>query len=78
MGLLIYNEIMDGVKKKAKIASFVEFKKVLEGSKNNSLYEGFEYNKLAKDVNGFSLNFEHLKNYGSKIQRHIYRPSYTL
>ena len=57
---------MAGDNKKGKIASFTEFKKVLEGSKSNSLYEGFEYNKLAKDVNGFSLNFEHLKNYGSK------------
>ncbi len=33
---------------------------------DNPWYEGFEYTKRTRDVNGFSLNFEHLKNYGEK------------
>ena len=55
-------------KKSEKIVVLNEKKKgrMADSAAQNPLYEGFEYTKLTRDVNGFSLNFEHLKNYGEK------------
>ena len=47
-------------KKSEKIVVLNEKKKgrMADSAAQNPLYEGFEYTKLTRDVNGFSLNFE--------------------